>query len=542
MLRRQRQRRDQQGPVRDIVLQDPSVSMDFLHYVLLPGVPTGTAQDLAATCRMLRTTWYRTLHELPVHAFRNMESCDDMENFHALRRLSLAGGRPGYITDECLTRFTNLRELSLDTNDYFGENEKRITDAGLAKMTTLRRLVLTQNGAITDDALSSLINLTWLGLRNNQSISDVGVEVLAQLEGLDLRDNDSITGDLFAMAPTLTRTLTTLLLDFNANISDSDLARLTSLTNLGLSHSESITGHALFALPNLRELGLYEMRTIGDDHLHGLTALTSLALVQTPRVSGHALTALASLTKLRVDSRTFKTSYLAHPQVASRLRDLRIGWSSEDDDATLPSLTSLTTLWIDQGSEAYNPSVSTLTALTTLGITLYAREAASGGRIDFDGLRSLTNLERLSIANHKDIRGSKLARRLTNLRVLDIRGCNNINCASLVHLQHLRRLVVDHDTGMSDLRERYIGLPYSITANLLLSLPSLVEVTSTEAFWYESKTKGKKLKPWNRYNRLTPEEEKGKRKLYEAGVRLRDPHDVDPYDLADYSTDRRHVW
>lgn len=91
--------------------------------------------------------------------------------------LYLVSKRPG--------QWTSLQLYGNDT----------ITDAGLANLTNLMNVDLSDNDKITDNWVRNLKNLTSLNLSDNHTITDNGILSLPNLRSLDLRRNKTITNE-----------------------------------------------------------------------------------------------------------------------------------------------------------------------------------------------------------------------------------------------------------------------------------------------------------------------------------------------------------
>jgi Leucine-rich repeat (LRR) protein len=113
-------------------------------------------------------------------------------------------------TNNTLQFYTNLIELNLGDNNY------KITDAGIQPLLNLKTLYLEGNNNITDAGIQPLLNLTELNLSYNKNITDVGIQPLLNLKTLHLNNNKNITD--VGIQPLLN--LKTLYLGSNTNITN----------------------------------------------------------------------------------------------------------------------------------------------------------------------------------------------------------------------------------------------------------------------------------------------------------------------------------
>lgn len=94
------------------------------------------------------------------------------------------------VTDDCLSRLTNLRELVLDS--VFRADFPMVSTS-LQKLTNLTSLSLAANYVVRDEDIESLFNLTSLNIQSNLRITDRALRNLSSLTFLKITKNRSIT-------------------------------------------------------------------------------------------------------------------------------------------------------------------------------------------------------------------------------------------------------------------------------------------------------------------------------------------------------------
>lgn len=145
------------------------------------------------TARMRRLALGHDVHVSPT-------SLAAMENLVELR---LSGARKDFLGITTLARLTSLRALDVSFADWITDHHLafladrltalnvngvggHVTDAGLARLTRLRHLVLGRLGTLGDAGLSHLTALEVLSLHGNMCISNAGLAPLTRLVRLDL--------------------------------------------------------------------------------------------------------------------------------------------------------------------------------------------------------------------------------------------------------------------------------------------------------------------------------------------------------------------
>lgn len=487
---------------------------DVLRHEFVHGMPPAAARAMASTSRMLRGAWYRTVTELPRGALLRMRGCRDASLFPALQRLDLSEVEaPGFMTDDCVANFTDLRDLDLSQNPYVGDN-------GVRALTRLERLKLVMNSKITNAALEPLGRLRWLDLTINSVITNDGLRTLSSLRVLVLDSAKGVTDAAFTQMPHLAASLAVLSLKYNTVITDAGIRPLASLTTLILTDNESITNAGVAALTSLTSLNLSKNRLISnvgirdlvqlkklvlegnsrritDIGIARLTALTDLRAKNTLSFTGEALRMLTALTSLDLSGcKEFDDQALLYPPTAASLRVLRLNSrpTNVGNDA-LRQLTALTELHLAANARISVSGIETLSALRTLRMDDSAVQFYYDTG-DMDHLFPL--LRRLNIAGTR-ITDANLAEepgKLRDLRVIDVRGCRHITAASLVHLTGLRRIVLDELTGKNAAADP------TVPVGTFLRLPELVEVTATQPYF------------------ALPDVRLGLRQLRNAGIRV----------------------
>ncbi|MGV8949383.1 MAG: hypothetical protein ACOH2E_08525, partial [Candidatus Paracaedibacter sp.] len=162
--------------------------------------------------------------------------------------------------------FTNLQVLNL-TNDPYNSDPSNInirniiTNDTLSRLTNIRELNLYNNERITGDALSCLTNLKKINLEFNEMIGDDTLKYLTNLQELNLRENEIIT---------------TQSIRYLTNLTSITICTITCISEYGDPTYNPIFGPVLETLPKLKHLKLCSRVPIIYENLFGLTNLTRL--------------------------------------------------------------------------------------------------------------------------------------------------------------------------------------------------------------------------------------------------------------------------
>lgn len=246
----------------------------------------------------------------------NRSICNrDLTRLTALTNLDLEFNT--IISNQGLNGLTALRELSLSRN-------YRITEEALLPLAdTLEALDLCRNSQITDNCLSRLTNLTWLSLAGNNTVTDQALTCLQRLHTLYLDNNETIT----ELALTSLENLTSLSLDMTPRCGiHTCLPRLTGLVRLSWGSPSEYAPLFLRCLPNLRALHLYCAPLVTGDHLSCLTGLEELRVSTPIAIDDHHIRWLTNLRALRLnDNETITADGI---RTLPNLTQLRLGYNS----------------------------------------------------------------------------------------------------------------------------------------------------------------------------------------------------------------------
>lgn len=246
----------------------------------------------------------------------NRSICNrDLTRLTALTNLDLEFNT--IISNQGLKGLTALRELSLSRN-------YRITEEALLPLVdTLEALDLCRNAQITDNCLSRLTNLTWLSLAGNNTVTDQALTCLQRLHTLDLDNNETIT----ELALTRLKNLTSLYLDMTPRCGiHTCLPRLTGLIRLSWGTPSEYAPLFLRCLPNLRALHLYCAPLVTGDHLSHLVGLEDLRVSTQITISDHHIRCLTNLRALRLNDN--ETITIDGIRALPNLTQLRLGHNS----------------------------------------------------------------------------------------------------------------------------------------------------------------------------------------------------------------------
>lgn len=255
------------------------------------------------------------------------------------------------LTDECLSQWTHITSVKLDS-------ESIVTDNGLKKLTNLTQLKLPQrysgNGQqCTDKGIENLINLSCLSITIIPPACSITHEAFKSLTNLtELNIGGHFTRDIIpniTLDPTIME-LTTLrtLRVRDLRVKSETIERLTTLahlTNLRLTNSvDQITDEVIMKLTKLRSL----------HH-------------DSPFITNRGLEKLLNLTSLKI----------SYPTVGDfEIRDFNA--------KTLTNLTRLEVL------STTDEAIKDLTALTYLRVTMQSDNLTNAG---IKGLTNLTHLD-----------------------------------------------------------------------------------------------------------------------------------------------------
>lgn len=175
-------------------------------------------------------------------------SISDNKNINGLMKLtnliSLSFFNPS-LTDKNLSPLHKLKYLSLT-------NTNLITDNSLSRLTNLIELNLNCNKSkITDDCLLRLTNLKSLSLRDNNKITNKGICNHTNLTKLDIGTNDSIT-EISHL-----HNLKTLYADHNDKIGYSQIENLSKLKKLYCCNNYLLLSELHNISRNLKDLNVY---------------------------------------------------------------------------------------------------------------------------------------------------------------------------------------------------------------------------------------------------------------------------------------------
>jgi hypothetical protein len=255
---------------------------------------------------------------------------------------SLFFGVDSMVTDESLTRLTNLTELALPMTTL-------VSNSALIQLTGLVSLNLDENMSIRGTTLRKLTNLQTLGLSWNNRIDSSVLTCLTQLTKLDAAYNHRLRGEHLLA---LSRLRSLNISGSNMFVSDDQLVQLTSLCTLNLYENDAITNKGFVrggtnltqltmgcnlritdlvfrSLGNLTSLSLItgeNWYNIDGSGFSYLTALTELTLVDWRNRFSDQLTCLTTLEMLTLHG--CQLSHLERLSVLPRLRCLRIGYDN----------------------------------------------------------------------------------------------------------------------------------------------------------------------------------------------------------------------
>lgn len=262
-----------------------------------------------------------------------------MRKLPRLKSLSLQSYPSDSLSNLSVSSLTQLTHLEFCT--------RSISDYYLHNLTNLIDLNIALHSGITNIGLQNLTQLTRLNIKNTSKIDHNGISHLTNLSDLNLT-RVSVQNMSIQNLTSLKR----LILQENHSITDSALWNLTNLTHLNLNFQTGITDNALKRLTQLTHLEIRANSNITDDGLSNLVALTYLNISSNFYVSDRSLSRLTNLTTL--DMRNYKEEF--NPQLMQTNR-LTI---------SVPTFTTLSTLYISNNSILSDRSISHLTNLTEL--------------------------------------------------------------------------------------------------------------------------------------------------------------------------------
>jgi hypothetical protein len=279
--------------------------------------------------------------------------------YRALKSLTIYG-RKGIIFDLSIlaTVASTLTELTVD-------GYAQLTDAHvkpLYRLDSLSYYPFEENTTFTDEGLASLTRLTSVGLTQATAITGRGLSLKSQLSFLSLEKMPHITDD--AIWP-LTK-LEYLTLETMESITDACLTTLVNLTTLSLTDT-AMTGRCMESLqklhtlelsvmdffdftcplPSLSHLEAGDCPSLRDNSFAFLTALRSLTIYEMPQITDNVIPLIGNVKRLYL-STTGVTCAQLYQLTALRSLDLRM---ELDQWALNPKmLTQIEELWIGSAS------------------------------------------------------------------------------------------------------------------------------------------------------------------------------------------------
>lgn len=218
-------------------------------------------------------------------------------------------------TNELLCFLPSLVSLSLDP-------ASEVSDDGLSKCLSLRRLSLAEVSGVSDSSVSLLQKLTYFFLYS-ENITDASVSCLTNLKELVLHRHASEISD--RSVSRLTK-LEALKLPRKSCVTDKTLKCLTNLTYLKLEGSNSsITDEGLSGNTQLQTLILSNNKTVSDAGISGLTNLTQLGLELGCIITDDVLSELTNITDLSLYRNTKVT--FASVSLLTNLKTINIRYS-----------------------------------------------------------------------------------------------------------------------------------------------------------------------------------------------------------------------
>jgi hypothetical protein len=265
------------------------------------------------------------LESITLSGINGMFTDEDLAKLPANLKCLHMKGFPN-VSDEALSRFTQLEELSVGLNS-------RLTGACLEGMRSLRVLNAVCAMHLTDDAIANCTSL----------------------EALDISGNTQLRGAGFGKL----KLLRTLKAEGAAGLLDTTVATMTSLESLDITECFQLSGFGFAALTSLKILKATFALGLTNDAIAGMSALRELSVEGSRLITGAGFEALP----LRVLNCRYATGFNnARIAALTGLEFLNIEGCTELTGAGFDALTQLKRLFVGGGAQLLPAIRETLTA------------------------------------------------------------------------------------------------------------------------------------------------------------------------------------